>query len=243
MNRKPHLLLALALACLASPVLAGAEEDQIRAALTAAMPQVHIDSITKLPYAGLYEVVVNRFNVFYTNSKGEIGLFGNLVDLETRTNLTEKRRTELSTVDFSRLPLDKAIVKVKGDGSRKLAIFTDPDCPYCKRLEKELSRVSNVTVYIFLFPLAQLHPDAPRKATAIWCAPDRIKAWDELMLSGHEPPAPQAGCDTPIADIARLGQEINLDGTPGLIFSNGKLVPGAISAEDIEKLLNDPGKS
>ena len=243
MNRKPHLLLALALACLASPVLAGAEEDQIRAALTAAMPQVHIDSITKLPYAGLYEVVVNRFNVFYTNSKGEIGTVRQPGRPRDPHQPHRETTHGASTVDFSRLPLDKAIVKVKGDGSRKLAIFTDPDCPYCKRLEKELSRVSNVTVYIFLFPLAQLHPDAPRKATAIWCAPDRIKAWDELMLSGHEPPAPQAGCDTPIADIARLGQEINLDGTPGLIFSNGKLVPGAISAEDIEKLLNDPGKS
>ena len=165
------------------------------------------------------------------------------MDLKSHSNLTEQRRSELSTVDFSRLPLDKAIVKVKGDGSRKLAIFTDPDCPYCKQLEKELSGVSNVTVYIFLFPLAQLHPDAPRKAKAVWCAADRVKAWDDLMLSGQEPPAPKAGCETPIADIARVGEELHINGTPGLIFSNGKLVPGAIPAADIEKLLNGVGKS
>jgi len=238
-----RLLPALALTCLCSIASAGSEEDQIRAALAASMPQFHIDSITKLPYGDLYEVVVNKVNVFYTTSKGDVGLFGSLVDLKSHSNLTEQRRTELSTVDFSRLPLDKAIVKVKGDGSRKLAIFTDPDCPYCKQLEKELSEVSNVTVYIFLFPLAQLHPDAPRKAKAIWCAPDRVKAWDDLMLNGQEPPAPKVDCETPIADIARVGEELHINGTPGLIFSNGKLVPGAIPAADIEKLLSGAGKS
>lgn len=244
MNRHLHLFLALLLAGLSSPVWAAGEEAQIRAALAAAMPGVTIKSITKLPYADLYEVVMNGSNVFYTDSKGQIGLFGNLVELKSRTNLTEQRRRELTTVDFSRLPLDKAIIKVKGNGSRKLAIFTDPDCPYCKRLEQDMKGITDVTVYVFLFPLAQLHPDAPRKAKAIWCAPDRVQAWDDLMLQGKEPEATtEAGCSTPMDEIARLARELNISGTPGLIFGNGKMVPGAIPASDIEKFLNEEGKS
>ena len=127
-------------------------------------------SITKLPQLDLYEVVGNGNRIFYTDAKGEFALMGNLIDLKTRVNLTQQRQDQLNVVDFSRLPLDKAFVKVKGDGSRKIAIFTDPDCPYCKRLEQELAKVSNVTVYVFLYPLPQLHPDAPRKARAVWCA-------------------------------------------------------------------------
>jgi len=243
MNLMLRFLSAVALAVLCSTVHAGSDEDQIRAVLTATVPQLHIDSITKLPYGDLYEVVVNKTNVFYTTSKGEVGLFGSLVDLKTHANLTELRRAELRTVDFQRLPLDKAIVKVKGDGSRKLAVFTDPDCPYCKQLEKDLSGVNNVTLYIFLYPIPQLHPDAARKAKAIWCAPDRVKAWDELMTGGKAPPEPAAGCETPIADITKMGEELGIDGTPGLIFGNGRMVRGAIPAADIEKYLNGASKS
>lgn len=244
MTRNIPLLTALALIVLPSMACAGADEDQLRATLTANMPGARLGAITKLPYGGLYEVVINGNNVFYTTAKGDVGLFGNLVELKSRTNLTEARRSELSVVDFSRLPLDKAIMKVKGNGSRKLAVFTDPDCPYCKRLEKELSDVTDVTVYVFLLPLPSLHPDAPRKAKAIWCAPDRVKAWDDLMLTAKEPEGEaNAECNTPIADIARLAEELHIEGTPGLIFGSGKLVPGAIPAKDIEKLLSEPGKS
>jgi len=223
---------------------ASADEKEVREAVTAALQGAKIGPITKLPYGDLYEVIVNGSNVLYTDSKGQVGLFGNLVELKTRKNLTELRRDELLVVDFSKLPLDKAIVKVKGNGSRKLAIFTDPDCPYCKQLEKELANVTDVTVYIFLLPLTQLHPDASRKATAIWCSTDRVKAWDDLMQSGKEPAEGKAKeCPTPIADIAKLAQQLNISGTPGIVFSNGKLVPGAVPAEQIETMLNAAAKS
>ena len=223
---------------------ASADEKEVREAVTAALQGAKIGPITKLPYGDLYEVIVNGSNVLYTDSKGQVGLFGNLVELKTRKNLTELRRDELLVVDFSKLPLDKAIVKVKGNGSRKLAIFTDPDCPYCKQLEKELANVTDVTVYIFLLPLTQLHPDASRKATAIWCSTDRVKAWDDLMQSGKEPGEGKAAeCATPIADIAKLAQQLNISGTPGIVFSNGKLVPGAVPAEQIETMLNAAAKS
>jgi thiol:disulfide interchange protein DsbC len=223
---------------------AAADEKEVREAVTAALQGAKIGPITKLPYGDLYEVIINGVNVLYTDSKGQVGLFGNLVELKTRKNLTELRRDELLVVDFSKLPLDKAIVKVKGNGSRKLAIFTDPDCPYCKQLEKELANVTDVTVYIFLLPLTQLHPDASRKATAIWCSTDRAKAWDDLMQSGKEPGEGKAKeCATPIADIAKLAQQLNISGTPGIVFSNGKLVPGAVPAEQIETMLNAAAKS
>ena len=240
---KPQLVLAASLMVVAAAALAGEVEDQLRATLIQRLPSLTVVSITKLPQFDLYEVVGNGNRIFYTDAKGEFALMGNLIDLKTRVNLTQERQDQLNVVDFSRLPLDKAVVKVKGDGSRKIAIFTDPDCPYCKRLEQELAKVSNVTVYVFLYPLPQLHPDAPRKARAVWCASDRAKAWDALMLEGKEPSAPAPECKDPIAEVAKVATEVGIRGTPGLVFANGKLVPGAISAEQIEQYLNVPGKS
>jgi len=222
---------------------AGEAEDRLRATLLERLPGARIESITKLPQLDLYEVVMAGFRIVYVDPKGDFALFGNLIDLKSRTNLTEKRQQELSVVDFAQLPLDKAIVKVKGNGARKLAVFTDPDCPYCQRLEGELAKVTDVTVYIFLLPIPQLHPNAPRKARAVWCAPDRVKAWDELMLERKEPPAATAECTDPITEIAKLADQLNITGTPGLVFANGRLVPGAISAQQIEQYLQAPGKS
>jgi thiol:disulfide interchange protein DsbC len=232
------LLLAATLVCV-RVACAGAEEDQIRAAVASAMPNVQINSISRLPYGDLYEVVVDGSKIFYTDSRGQIGLFGSLFELKTRKNLTKARVEELSVADFSKLPFDKAIVRVKGSGARKLAIFTDPDCPYCKRLEKELEAVSDITVYVFLLPLEQLHPDAPRKARAIWCAPDQAKAWEELMLAGKQPPEPSSDCRSPIADIARLAGELNIHGTPGLVFASGKVVPGLPEIDELEQMLSE----
>jgi thiol:disulfide interchange protein DsbC len=135
--------------------------------------------------------------------------------------------------DFSKLPLDKAMVKVKGDGSRKIAIFSDPDCPFCKRLEPELEKLDNVTIYTFLYPLTALHPDAMRKATMVWCSPDRQRAWDDLMLRGKLPEG-SLSCATPILEINELARSLGINGTPGIVFESGKLIPGAISSDQIE---------
>lgn len=239
---KRNLALCATLILVAAPALGGEIEDRLRATLAERLPGMAIESITRLPQLDLYEVVGSGNRIFYTDAKGDFALVGNLIDLKTRENLTEQRQDELSVVDFAGLPFDKAFVKVKGDGSRKLAIFTDPDCPYCQRLEQELGKVSNVTVYVFLLPLAQLHPDAPRKARAVWCAPDRAKAWDALMLEGREPAAPAPECQDPLADVAKVADRIGIQGTPGLAFASGRLVPGAIDAEQIEQLLDTPAK-
>jgi thiol:disulfide interchange protein DsbC len=238
-----RIIAAALLAIAASAANAGEAEDRLRAILIDRLPGLQIESIRKLPQADLYEVVHNGRRILYADPNGEVGLFGNLIELKSRTNLTEQRQNELNVVDFSKLPLDKAIKKVKGKGSRRMAVFTDPDCPFCKRLENELKNVDDVTIYVFLLPLEQLHPDAPRKARAVWCAPDPVKAWDALMMEGKDPPAAAEGCKDPIAEVAKLANDYNIQGTPGLIFESGRLVPGAIGAKQIEEELAAARKS
>jgi thiol:disulfide interchange protein DsbC len=219
-----------------------ADEAQIRKSLAEKMRGTQIGAIAKTPYAGLYEVVANGLNVFYTDDKGEIAVIGKLIDLKAGKDVSEQRTQELHTVDFAALPLDKAIVHVKGNGSRKLAVFSDPECPFCQQLEKELAGITDATIYTFLFPLAELHPDAERKAQLVWCAKDRSKAWNDLMLSGKEP-TEGTKCDTPLKDISDLAQKLWITGTPGMIFSNGRLVPGSMPTKEIEKLLGLAAKS
>jgi thiol:disulfide interchange protein DsbC len=213
-----------------------ADETAIRKSLMASMPDLKIESVRKLDRVDLYEVVANGRSVFYTDPLGETAIVGKMVDVRTRENLTQQRITELSRVDFSVLPLERAIVTVKGGGTRKLAVFADPDCPYCKQLERELDGVDDVTIYTFLFPLTSLHPDAARKARLIWCAPDRARAWSELMLRGREPDN-GGDCASPIAQNLELGEKLSIEGTPGIVFPSGRLVPGVIGRDQIERYL------
>jgi thiol:disulfide interchange protein DsbC len=238
-----RIIVAALLAIAAAAATAGETEDRLGAVLLERLPGLKIESIRKLPQADLYEVVHNGRRILYTDPDGKVGLFGNLIDLQLRSNLTEQRQNELNVIDFSKLPLDKAIKKVRGKGTRRMAVFTDPDCPFCKRLENELKNVDDVTIYVFLYPLEQLHPDAPRKARAVWCAPDPVGAWDALMMEGKDPPAAPEECKDPIAEVARLAHDFNIEGTPGIIFESGRLVPGAIGAKEIEELLGAAGKS
>lgn len=214
-----------------------ANQDEMRKLLTERMPGMQIGAITKAPYGGLYEVVINGLNVFYTDENANIAIIGKMIDLKTKKDLVEARTQQLMHVDFASLPLDKAIVKVKGDGSRKLAVFSDPDCPFCQELEQELNKVSNVTIYTFLYPIAELHPDAERKAKLVWCSEDRAKAWDELMLNGKEPAASDKPCEVPFQAIQEIAKKAWINGTPGLVFADGKLVPGAIKSFQIERNL------
>ncbi len=234
-------LMTACLAVIATNVYA--DNARLRSTLEERMPGVKIGQINPGPIPGLFEVVVNGINVMYTDKKGEFAFFGNMVNLKTQENLTKKRAEALAFVDFSQIPLTQAIVKVKGDGSRKLVVFSDPDCPYCKQLEKELAFLDNVTIYTMLYPLEELHPDARKKSAAVWCATDRAKAWDDLMLYGKEPAAAADECKTPLDEINKVAQRLSITGTPGLVFANGKLVPGTLKTEQIEELLKAATKS
>ena len=234
----------LLVACLIVTAHAGADNARLRSTLEERMPGVKIGQINPGPMPGLFEVVVNGINVMYTDKKGELAFFGNMVNLKTQENLTKKRAEALAFVDFSQIPLTQAIVKVKGDGSRKLVVFSDPDCPYCKQLEKEIAFLDNVTVYTMLYPLEELHPGARKKSEAVWCSPDRAKTWDDLMLYGKEPTAVAAAkCEAPLDEIHKVAERLSITGTPGLVFENGKLVPGILKTEQIEELLKAATKS
>jgi thiol:disulfide interchange protein DsbC len=239
-ENKMHKLIriAIAMSLLATAFGANAGEEEIRKAIQENAPNVKIISITKSPYAGLYQVVTNGYTIFYTDEKGEVGFFGNMIDLKSRQDLTQQEKEKITVVDFSKLPFDKAIVRVKGNGTRKLALFSDPECPYCQGLEKQLEGVNDVTIYTFLLPLSDLHPDALRKAQMIWCAKDKAKAWNDMLLQQQEPKGSNTTCETPIKEIAEIATRNWINGTPGLVFSNGKLLLGNQPTEKIAKLLD-----
>ena len=231
-----HIVSGLALVVLANFVQAG--EQEIRESFTKNLPEVKLGAISKLPYAGLYQVILNGTNIAYTDEKGEVGLFGNMVELKSKISLTKLEKDKITAVDFSKLPLDKAIVRVKGTGARKLALFSDPECPFCQGIEKELESVNDVTIYTFLLPLTELHPDALRKAQLIWCAKDRVKAWEDMLVRQKEPQGSNTNCDTPIKALAEFAANNFINGTPGVIFPSGKMLLGNQPHEIIEENLS-----
>ncbi|MDR2219583.1 MAG: DsbC family protein [Methylobacillus sp.] len=216
---------------------AWADEASLKKAFEAAYPKFPVKSVTKTPYAGLYEIVVGGQIIYADEKLSFILVEGSLIDPKSRRNITQERMNELTKVNFSTLPFDKAIKVVKGNGSRKLVVFSDPDCPYCKKLEqKELASLTDVTIYTFLYPIPQLHPDAANKARAIWCSPDKVKAWQDWMLRGQLLKGTE--CDTPVDELIGLGDQLGIDSTPTLIFENGRRVLGAYPAKEIDELLN-----
>jgi len=234
MKTSRFLLAALGLG-LAVSALAG--EAEIRKNLAASIPQMgQIDEVTKSPIAGLYEVRINNSDIYYTDELGNYLVQGNLIDVKARRNLTEERVEKLSQVDFDKLPVKDAFKIVRGNGKRKLAVFEDPNCGYCKHFEKDMRNVDNVTVYLFLY--AVLGPDSNVKARNIWCSKDAAKSWNSWMLEGTKPADAPAACDA--AALERnlaFGRKHNITGTPTLIFANGSRVPGAIPSEQVEQRL------
>ncbi len=219
--------------------LASADEAAIRKNLAerlATLPKV--DEITKSPMSGLYEVRVNGNDIFYTDADGNFLIQGNLIDTKQMRNLTEERIEKLTAVDFDKLPLKDAFTIVRGTGKRKVAVFEDPNCGYCKRFERDLQTVNNVTVYMFLYPI--LSSDSTEKSKAVWCAKDKGKAWQDWMV--REVALPVGGsCDTStLARNVEFGKKHKITGTPTLLFADGSRVPGAISAAQVEKFLSEP---
>lgn len=226
---------ALTLALLS--LTASAQEATIRKNLTERIPQLKaIDEISKTPVNGLYEVRVNGTDIFYTDAEANYLIQGNLIDTRQRRNLTEERIDKLTAVSFDSLPLKDAFTIVRGNGKRKVAVFADPNCGYCKRFERDLEKVNNVTVYTFLYPI--LSADSAEKSKNIWCAKDKGKTWQDWMYRDQQPAA--ASCDvSAITRNLELGRKHKITGTPTLIFADGSRVPGAINTQQIEKYLSD----
>lgn len=216
---------------------AGDSPESVKAAVEKKIPGRPVTSVRATPIKGIYEVVFGPKQVVYTDAKGDYMLVGDLVDIKQRISLTEQRIRELSRTDFSKLPLDKALKLVRGNGARKVAVFSDPDCPFCRKLERDtIAKLDNVTVYTFLYPLKELHPDAARKSALIWCADERQKAWQEWMFEGKLP-TNDGSCATPLAELLALGEQLGVTGTPTMVFENGEVLSGAIEAADFEARL------
>lgn len=214
---------------------AASPEDTIRQTLNERIPQLtKIDEVRTTPMQGLYEVRVGT-DVFYTDAQGNYLIQGELIDTQARRNLTEDRIKALTAVKFSDLPLNDAIKVVQGKGERQIAVFADPNCGYCKRFERDMQSVDNVTMHVFLIPI--LSPDSVEKSRNIWCAKDQAKAWQDYMLKGEK--STSATCDTKALERnLAFAHKYKITGTPTIIFTDNTRVPGAISAKDVEKRLS-----
>jgi thiol:disulfide interchange protein DsbC len=215
--------------------LAQADEAVIRKALTERFPNMpKIDEVTRTPMSGLWEVRMGH-DLIYTDARGQYVLQGSLIDTATRRNLTEERVDKLTQIDFSTLPLKDAIVWKNGNGKRRIAVFADPNCGYCKRFEKDLLNVKDVTVYTFLYPI--LGPDSTDKSRQIWCAKDSTAVWRAWMVDNKAIPKAPA-CDAAALERnVALGRKHRVNGTPAIVFEDGSRVPGALAAAQIEERL------
>jgi len=231
------------LTLLGAMACAQADEASIRKNLQARLPDMgKIEEVRKSELPGLFEVRVDGVDIYYTDAQANYLIEGNLIDTRSKRNLTEERVEKLTAIKFEALPLKDAFVVVRGKGERKLAVFEDPNCGYCKRFERDLQKVDNVTIYMFLFPV--LGADSMEKSKAIWCAKDRGAAWLDWMLREQAASAAPANCDTAaVVRNAELGRKHKITGTPTLIFSNSTRVPGAIDSKRVEQLLAQAAKS
>ena len=214
-----------------------AQEAAIRKNLAERLPNLpKIDEVTKTPMPGLYEVRVNHSEIFYTDEQGNYLIQGSMIDTKARVDLTEQRLEKLTAIAYKDLPLKDAFTIVRGNGKRKMAVFEDPNCGYCKRFERDLVKIDNVTVHVFLYPI--LSADSGEKSRNIWCAKDKSKAFLDWMVRDVTPPS--ASCDAAaVARNVEFGKKARITGTPTIIFADGSRVPGAIDAARIEKFLTE----
>ncbi len=236
----PRFLLLPLLAVLALPALA--DEAVIRKNLAQRLTEFpKIDEVTKTAVPGLWELRIGN-EVLYTDADGSHIIQGELIDTKTKSNLTQQRLAKLTAIKFDELPLKDALVIKQGNGSRKLAVFADPNCGYCKRLERDLLALKDVTIYNFVYPV--LGPDSNEKSRAIWCSKDAMKTWRDWMIDGVAPPRAMGQCDdAAIQRNIEYGKKYRINGTPAIVFENGERVPGALPAAELAKRIDEAKKS
>ena len=230
-------VIAFALALVASAASAHPEGD-IRRALEPKLGGATVESIQPAPIAGLFEVVVRTekgLQVFYSDAKAALLVLGHIIDARSDRNLTQDRVRALTAVKWDSLPFNWAIPIRHGDGRRSIAVFSDPNCPFCRRFEQTLADLGDVTVQLFLYPI--INPDSVRQSKAVWCARDRARAWMNLLFKGIEPRA-SPDCETPVDEIMALGRMLGADATPTWILPDGTMGSGALPAEQLRALLD-----
>jgi thiol:disulfide interchange protein DsbC len=197
-----------------------------------------IEGVQKAPFGDLYEVVIrgpDGAQVYYVDSKATVIIAGQAIDAKSGRNLTEERQRALNRVKWESLPFDWAITSKRGTGRRKIAILSDPNCPYCKRFEEDLAKLDDITVHIF--PYAIIAPQSVRQSKAVWCSKDRVKAWNDLMFRRIEPQA-APDCDTPVEKLVEYGRKLGATSTPTWFLETGERYSGALPLEDVRRLLD-----
>lgn len=210
--------------------------SRLQQTLSARFPTIKIDAVEPSPVPGLYQVIAGN-QVVYVDASGDHMIVGSMMDTRTKQNLSDQAIDAAHSIDFNSLPFGEAIKIVKGNGSRKVALFADPDCPYCQRLEQDMRSMTDITVYLFLFPIEQLHPHAMADAKAIWCSPDRASAWTNWMLDNTPIPGGGSCANDPIPRIAALARSLRINATPTMFLQNGRRIGGWIPQPRLEKLL------
>jgi len=212
------------------------EAEAVRKLVEQRVPGMEVRGITRTDIAGgLYEVLVDD-RIVYVDPKVNYLFMGSIYDLSSKQNLTDDRYRKLNRVAFDSLPFEQSFKRVRGDGSRRVAMFSDADCPFCARIEKELGGMTNVTIYTFPFPIDSLHPASAQKSRQLWCAADRGKAWDD-WFSSQKLPDNKGDCANPVAANQALGEKLHITATPTLVFADGSVVPGALPLAQLEQML------
>jgi thiol:disulfide interchange protein DsbC len=234
-----RIVLAAALACAGA---AAANEAAIRKAIEPKLGGLRIEGVQPAQMPGLWELRVRTaegMQIFYSDAAGAYLIEGSLHDLRANRNLTEERMRRLNAIKVESLPLDQAVKIQRGDGRRTLVMFSDPYCPYCQKFEEALLKVDDITVYVFMYPV--IRPQNADHSKAVWCSPDRAKAWLDLALH-HKRPAAAASCDNPVEKNLDLGRALRVNSTPTLIFASGEKVSGGMSGPDLVRMLDESAK-
>jgi thiol:disulfide interchange protein DsbC len=216
----------------------GISSDVVRERLAKKLPGTAITEVNRTEVDGVYEVVAGR-NVFYTDPLVRYMFIGSLYDIANRHDLTADRVEKLSLIKFAEMPDAAAIIFRQGTGAKKVAVFSDPDCPYCRKMEPELAKLKDTTIYVYLMPLP-MHGDAAKKSASVWCSADRGQAWRNLMLKNELPLAVER-CEQPLQQILSVAQAHGVRGTPTLVSEDGRVHAGFMSAEQIELWINKTG--
>ena len=229
----------IALGVLATAMPAFADEAAVRRMFQEKLRgAAAIESVQKAPWADLYEVVIRApdgLQIFYADGSASVILSGQAIDAKSGRNLTQERVSKLSSIKWHSLPFDSAVTYVRGNGRRKIAIFSDPNCPFCKRFEKDLAKLNDLTVHIFLYPI--IKPESVAQTKAVWCSKDRARAWNDLMLRDIQPAA-KADCDTPVETLVALGHKLGANSTPTWFLETGERYQGALPLEEVTRLLD-----
>jgi thiol:disulfide interchange protein DsbC len=212
----------------------------IKKAVESKFTGVKVESVAKTAYGGLYEVRTEVGDLVYTDDKVSFIVSGSIIDAKTKENVTDERKRKLSAIKFETLPLELAMKQVRGNGKRIVATFEDPNCGYCKQLQHDLTDVTDVTIYTFLYPI--LAADSGEKSKAIWCSANPVQSWNDWMRNGVMPATASSNCSAPMDKVVELGAKLRVTGTPTMFFANGERIPGAITRERFEQMLNDGAK-